>query len=783
MKFENIFFIYLIGIILIIGIYEYIYRLIKVNKNRNERIFMIRTNFIDFINFIFIKIPLYLYQFLISLVTIVTFPINLLRILAEEFDYLSLKEKYTQKVKLITIFILNHLKKNLIKAYKGLKTFIKTKMNTKNFIQKQLDIYYDCIGTYIQEKNLREKNGSQGYLITTIIFLLQFGISFPTTLAGANLIFSSVSKYAPIVFTFIVQGLIVIFSNKAFEKNKRSKLMKGGLWISVVVSVFFSYTGIVVGQESPFYQYRKSYEVYEKTFNELKQSLLNEVDKEKQKNDLESLLSNLNLYYENIKSTRDNLKQSMNENDLSNRNYVYTYIDPETGERHQGFNTELFNAIQGLKKEELQTEMRISTLDRYIEEFEKLFDNLGEEETNYGEKINTYFNSLTNKDEQDNEEQGNNEQDNGENDNSGEITTSLLNNLISYSNTFKETYKLDDLTAIESSIVDKIIENLLLNSNISKINIKTDDDLFGYSSKNEDNKKPFLKIYEALKDKKGFENNMMNLANLRADMRYNVATSYEKISTIIENNEILNKKYKEQSKKLETYKDNVLEQPSIFSYSLDTFNQKNSDKRNYLIMFIIALLIDVGSALLGLVNQRRKDSFIYIKTSKDYFNEYDDIFEIIFMSLMRNFEVKVKQGQFTSINLTDYQNNCMTYAVNTAQIIRDFLNEFELSEATYKLGFNLRCQLDKDHLKKYNPLISILLKTNLLKIVSYQQYENLMKKYFPEINDVELQKSKPTITNKNCFYLLLRNRGENYLRENIPFQYIIDDKIGGENDE
>lgn len=736
----------LLALITVIGIYEYLYKVIEFNKNKVDRKYMIKTNFLNFINFILIKIPLYFYQFIISLFTIICLPINILRIVTKEFDYHSLKDKYVPAFNKKVLKFLKWIKINYNSIITKVKSYFKEKNKTKKLLQDQLDIYYDCISTFIQVDNAKNKAGLWEYIIGASIIALQFGISFATTLSGANLIFASVSNYAPIVFTFVVQTLIVIFSNKAFKKNKKSKIIKCGLWLTVIISIFFSYTGIVVGQESPVSVYRASYEVYEARFDDLKTNLLDEINEEKQKNLLEGLLIDLGIYYGNIYSTRDILQQSLNGINLPNT-YTYTYIDPQTGQERQGFNQGLFDAIQQANADRAATESRINVLDRYIAEFDKIYDieENGSVSSIPESEIESYYNYISKKTEENNDNR--------------KINTSTLTNLIEYSNTYKTTYNLDELPTIDASTINQIEGNIETYQNISSIELSNSEELFGNGKiENSVNNNTTLENHLYLFGI-GLNEDMTNLASIRTKMQDEAEVSYEKIKLYA-----IDDKYKNQLEKLEESKDDVLKQPNLFSYSLQVFRQDVAHAPDYFIMLIMAILVDAGSAFLGFVKQRRKESFIYVKTSKDYYEEYDDIFEIIFMSIMRNYEVKVRKGNFIGINLDDFQNNCMKYVANTAQLIREFLEEFEISEGTYVRGFNLKCKLDKQKLKKYNPLISVLLKTNLLKIISYEQYNRLMKDTFPKM---EISDSREN----GEFYLILRNKGENYLRENIPFQY------------
>ena len=120
------------------------------------------------------------------------------------------------------------------------------------------------------------------------------------------------------------------------------------------------------------------------------------------------------------------------------------------------------------------------------------------------------------------------------------------------------------------------------------------------------------------------------------------------------------------------------------------------------------------------------------------------------------------------------------------------------------MGYNLYFKYKTENeIKSYRPIISVLLKTNMLKVMPYVYYRHLELEYYCGTklpaweNDlgkdyesssnsdyIEFENYKELLdTNKSeGNVLLLRNRAENYLRENMyvdikvtedePIQYI-----------
>lgn len=750
-------------------LYEYIREFIKCNKKGEKKKYLIRTNFGDFINFIIINIPSFIYSMFESLIVIVGLPFSLLIIFAEKVNFRTLKFIYIPKITKIFLECITKIKDIVKKIFES----SKDRLKAKQFLQDQLNIYYECISTYIQDDNLKLQSGFNGYFIGIAIFLLQFGISFATTLAGANLIFGSVSVYAPFIFTLVVQGLIVFLSNKGFEKNKRSRNMKSGLWVAVIISVFFSYTGIVIGQDSPISRYRNSYEVYETIFKNVKNELKSLFGEEGLTNQLTGLITNLDLYKQSIEAVRGNYQNTLDTGKVPTNFMVPTW-NPVTQKMENRFDENLYKQAQAIAADRATLQNNISVLNSYMTEFNKL-DTDVDVKSFIIKSRNDYQKEDENKketDQQNDGQQDNQQNDEQQNTQNNTINISSLKNLVEYSIEFKNTYEIDSLPALDKDSINNISNDIKSGVEIEKIEITPSSDIFKNQSTEDkdDSKKGVLNFITNLWSL-GIDQEMSGLASSRTLMRDNASNSFKKIS-------IYKDKITDQEKfeELESRKNDVLSQLNLFSYAIDTFAQDANDKKDLMIMLFIAVVIDFGSAFLGYIKQKKSDSFIYVKTSKDYYDEYDDIFEIIFMSLMRNFEVEVKDGKFISINAEDFKNNCMKQIAQTSEYIKEFLDLFEISVATYTIGFNLKCKVDNEKLSKYKVLISILLKTNLMKIVTSKQYNILREKSFMGGTNCD-NECKDTE-----YYYLLRNKGENYLRENIPFQFLLENNDWEEND-
>ena len=344
------------------------------------------------------------------------------------------------------------------------------------------------------------------------------------------------------------------------------------------------------------------------------------------------------------------------------------------------------------------------------------------------------------------------------------VSIEKINQLIKEVNSLKNELNLTGFIEIKEDELNDLNSSVKLYEQINEIILTPSKDLFG-SNKNDrlsnsSEKSSLIKMIQNI-FKTGVSSDMSDLATIREEIRSNAENSYKKL-------EILGAANISDDKKdvLKRAKEEVISLPSIFSYAISVGRLQNQDTKDFIIMLIIALFVDGFSAYLGYIREKQNDSFIYVKNSKDYFEQYDDIFEVLFTSLMSSFKTNIVQGNYTELEGSSFRNQCLNYISVTTDRIRSFLELFEISEGSYRNGYNLKCVYDKEKLREYTAIISFLLKTNLLKLISKKQYDQLYKKQFWDSENSD---------NNAKFYLLLRSKGENYLRENMPFQYIAGD--------
>lgn len=729
--------------IFIIGLLEYIYRVVKHSMIYNEIRFLVHTNFIDFLKFILIDIPMYIYDFIKNSVLIIISPINLIRVIAEKLTYINWRDIYFPNIQKLLKKISTLITIPLKYIYGKINKFYKKKFESVNHINQQIEIFFECISSYIQKDNPLNNTRASRHIIGLGIIGLQFGISYITTLAGAKLIFSSLSIIAPYIFAAVIQGLIVVFSMKAFEKRRKNSKYMVALIFTVIVSICFSYTGIVISQDSPKKTYQAAYETYEKTFNTIKEeSLSNLYNDENMKDRLKQILENIKSNGEIIQDMKENYNNNLSSTESPTRK-TETRRD-ENGLPYTAYIEGIREYEKYINSSKIELQNIINRLDNILNLFpevlkkdisDDLVENVYDVLKNSSKKV------------------------------SGDtVSIEKINQLIKEVNSLKNELNLTGFIEIKEDELNDLNNSVKLYEQINEIILTPSKDLFG-SNKNDrlsnsSEKSSLIKMIQNI-FKTGVSSDMSDLATIREEIRSNAENSYKKL-------EILGAANISDDKKdaLKRAKEEVMSLPSIFSYAISVGRLQNRDTKDFIIMLIIALFVDGFSAYLGYIREKQNDSFIYVKNSKDYFEQYDDIFEVLFTSLMSSFKTNIVQGNYTELEGNSFRNQCLNYISVTTDRIRSFLELFEISEGSYRNGYNLKCVYDKEKLREYTAIISFLLKTNLLKLISKKQYDQLYKKQFWDSENSD---------NNAKYYLLLRSKGENYLRENMPFQYIAGD--------
>ena len=650
-----------------------------------------RTNLSIFLNFLFIIVPHYIVHFLIGCLILLFVPFNTISFISRYFS----ESKIENKLSSISKRIKEELEKK-IKSYKKQKEKV-------NIIKNQLEIFYSNIFSFLQKESRFTNKNIGDHAIYLLIFVLQF-ISFFTTYKGAELIFSSIWKYAPLLFATVIQVMIVYLSNKAFNVNKRKNRYFVGLFLFLSISIFFSYTGILINQEPLENRYESKYETYRTSFDSLKINCQSKIgSKEDIKNKVIQDITD-------AQGMMNSIQNAITYNDRNSKSVTNPYRR-RTDQLQDYSNTINQNAqtsnLYRLRRDKLQN----------FYNSQKALYNFDDLLRVYNEK------SISDIEKEDITKSGS----------SDSIFSKLKQFENSYNNEFQNETDIGIPTSFSYSYdLDKLI-----------LGFQNDDVLHGIS-------------IEEVEEKD-------ELSNKIKQYKRNTEDSYQKIEAFVNtniNDDDINRKLNE----LEERKNALLNLPGVYAFSILAFSDKEINIWNCILYLVFAIMIDGISAFLGYLKSRRAESFLYIKSSKDYFDEYEDAFEMLFMSLMKNVEIGIKDGKYQ--NSENFEKEVIEQIAKTTEYISDFLDLFTLSEATAKKGYTLKYFYNVDELNKtlYTPLVSLLIKTNLATIITVEYYEKLLSNRF----HTTLKKQENRDVKEYC--LLLRSRGENFLREQIPYR-------------
>lgn len=682
-----------------------------------------RTNLSIFLNFLFIIVPHYIVHFFIGCLILLFVPFNTVSLISRHFSLSKIEKE------------LSTISKRIKKEYDDKLDSYKKQKEKANLIKNQLEIFYSNIFSFLQKESRFTNKNIGDHTISLLIFVLQF-ISFFTTYKGAELIFSSIWEYAPLLFATVIQVMIFYLSNKAFNVNKRKNRYFVGLFLFLSISIFFSYTGILINQEPLENRYESKYETYKTNFDSLKINCQSKIgSKEDIKNKVIQDITD-------AQGMMNSIQNAITYNDRNSKSVTNPYRR-RTDQLQDYSNTINQNAqtsnLYRLRRDKLQN----------FYNSQKALYNFDDLLRVYNEK------SISDIEKEDITKSGS----------SDSIFSKLKQFESSYNNEFQNETDIGIPTSFSYSYdLDKLI-----------LGFQNDDVLNGIS-------------IEEVEEKD-------ELSTKIKQYKRNTEDSYEKIESFVNNN-INDDDINQKLDKLKERKNALLNLPGVYAFSILAFLDKEINIWNCILYLIFAIMIDGISAFLGYLKSRRAESFLYIKSSKDYFDEYEDAFEMLFMSLMKNVEIGIKDGKYQ--NSENFENEVIEQIAATTEYISDFLDLFTLAEATAKEGYTLKYFYNEYEVKEKNyiPLVTLLIKTNLATITTVQHYDKLLSNRFLTTkekshkcnNDDNNDDSNDgnNIASMDAtkeYYILLRSRGENFLREQIPYRINLKKDKKGESEQ
>jgi len=665
-------------------------------------------------------------------------------------------------------------------------------VSNKNLWEK-LKIYQQCTKNLISidASFLRDYYWEDRFKF--LAFLLQV-VSFFTTYTGVELFFGDLFSLATLFITLVIQTGLYITSinvNRPGKKNLRGKILRNLL---LLVSITFSYVGLITLVSSPEESYEEAYKSYEAAYNKISPrfSSINEGE-DNVKNELKKAISTLKMLDQRILGE---LKGRQTLVDGGEPAPIYISKDGDETTEEDGtftrggdsyapnpgyddyqsdlkqYNKNIDSLIQSrlilmqdicnvtgrkLKKFKKNSEKKSYYKNMDYNSIEKLFEDadmsflFADDETSAAgdtwtlEQCNALINT-----------------------NNSVLGNSLINK------SSAQAYE------ISVGYIEEAMEEHKKDTALEDVSLPKWEDL--KPSAGEEEETAADKVLNAVGSWLGADLknvNMHNLNQLLQEIQSKVQDNYDVVSLYVRETE-----EPDSIAELKTRKQEVEQIPNLFMIGFLRLADKGKHRNNAIICWILAIFNDALTVLLGWAGSKKAFSFLYVKSSKDYYDDIDELFGVVFKSMMRGFYISIRRGEFNSLDNDAFTEKCIQVVQKTSDAISEFLNKFKISECTSSMGYNLYYKYtQEDEIKDYNPIISVLLKTNMLKVMPYVYYRHLELEYYCGTNLPAWENDLSKTYDKNQNFkdyentlnenkdmgnvLLLRNRAENYLRENM----------------
>lgn len=588
-------------------------------------------------------------------------------------------------------------------------------------------------------------NLMHGYIlggITGVLVILLQAISFFTTYGGTSYYFSDIGKWVPFVFAFVIQCTVVTFSLRSSDKTRHKFPQKLVLSLAVIVSILFSYVGTINSAIEPYDEFSNDYRNFEESVSVFKEKALD--DKSVALSDLEA-----------IQLINNQIIESQNVLLIAN---MISSGDIENFDPNKLFSSELSDD---------NTTVSLSVDDNTKEIIELL---LKEEKTSSG--LNEGISKLESVLYSDNDQT----KDCFSLTNISEVVNN--NNLdlffVEYHNLYAATEALNDFLLKNfgefyqiSSGFNKIDQAELVNkmNNYDTIYNLSISEFETFLNENDNT--------TSLQNISGFWSKIWTYVKRMFSIKTSAMETYRSVVekaqkeafrvhnvllTTTANSLELDKHYEDLNNKYELI--NNAKDATIIAFR--RFFDKSTFNRA-LIPAVLAILVDGGTVIIAWAGQRRKYSYLYANTNRDYFEEEIDLFEEVFIAANggSGFQEVINKNRNKSDK--EFVETCHKAVLDTIKFANDYLNLFKPSPWTVNLGcgvYALASDLEKN--QNYNSLTSLLLSLGYIISLDSEEFDSLKQYYTGESESNSSNGSK-----KDENYYFLRFRVENHLRQNL----------------
>lgn len=595
------------------------------------------------------------------------------------------------------------------------------------------------------------------HVFMLVAFLLEV-VSFFSTYEGNALYFSGLFYEAPLIIALVIQLGLLVSANTTFRHGKKRYATRLIMVLLLIISILFSYTGLYIGNRSPKAEYdeaKKDYiDAYETALEELK---AREPEDEELYANAVYIISTAEMEVRNAEGVIKVLDERIDKTGEPEKNIVSVIRETtENGEPKSTTVTSadpeyinLSNMLDTATNERNDLQQFCVDATEVLKKYGAVED--GNTEAEYLE-LKAYFPL---------------EQEGRTNAELYELKNDLQK-LIECNNNLCKVLNVG--TKLSDEWLDDYVDILEWRKRLEDLELEEQ----GMTEEKEQEKQEHYidKILNYLNISLE-TSSMSELSRQKQEIQSLVNESYNRI--------IATKGLQEKTEeRLTEAKEKVSQLSDPLEYALDGFCKKTTCTTAWICLFL-ALFNDGLAVLFSYASTKKAESFLYIRTSKDYYTDMDEFFQMLFRSMQSNYIIKIRKNQFENMSDAEFRNECMLQIQNTIDYIRQFLNALELSPCTVDDGFDMCCicrnqKEQAKSMKEYEAIMSTLAKTNLGKIISHRDYEDLEVKFYrdwefkgdekkiysSQDRDEVLRKMQEE--KERGYVFLLKNRAENYLR-------------------
>lgn len=437
-------------------------------------------------------------------------------------------------------------------------------------------------------------NTAFSYLVKICTIFLQV-VSFVTTYQGIDYYFGDIFKYSTLFITLVVQGSLLVLANAAVNKQRFTRSRFIMLMVFMVISITFSYTGLMNSHISPEEEYKKNYKEFYNSYQELYEEIAAESSFSE-----EFGISEITAKIENIVNfSNDQIAQLQNDLDRLYYNY-YNGIEVERTQNEIYTISRQIAAIANYREELESVQIMLPNIVQNKDSALILQEMNNNEKTNYGNVKMKY------------------------------------DNLHNYLKTIVKDVNMGELPDNLGVVYQKYLNGKTLHE---KKNVCRD-----YDTLKDEAKKSF-KVFDST-----YSTNMS-----RKSEELNKITSLLKneVQNNFINNSLMQSVKTVKPNEYEDVKEKANKVMNSIDVNLLAIGKLIPESPDFMVAFVIliqAIFVDGMTVLMPIMIEKQRNSLLYAKSRKDLIYEEEDIFE----ELLINYDLE--KNQDTSDIIKNFNN-------------------------------------------------------------------------------------------------------------------------------